>query len=196
MWYWLASTTCEQGDTFAHLLLSLAIHQWGEVGFQLFWHVEMMLLRAAFYRRGSVMHTLRVLVRLIPHCRHTWLWCWNPQYNINNWQRAHVRRGPFAVFWNWHIGEEYPSWYLSRQPIIIPHLCLLIVRSFPAVQAQVGGLWLQVQAGLSWPWDTQEVQPRPPWQRHAVAVDQTEHGAQPGNQIRRRLSWVYCWATD
>lgn len=148
------------------------------------------------FRSGSVMHTLRVLVRLIPHCRHTWQWCQDPQYNINNWQRAHVRRGPFAMFWNWHIGEENPSWYLSRQPIIIPHLCLLIVWSFPAVQAQVGGLWLQVQAGLSWPWDTQEVQPWPPRQRHAVAVDQTEHGAQPGNQIWRRLSWVCCWTTD
>lgn len=113
------------------------------------------------FSRDSVMNTLMVLVRLIPHCRHTQLWYRDPRYNIYNWQWAYVCCGPFALFWNQHIGEENPSWYLSRQPIIITHLCLLIVRSFPAVQDQVGGLWLQVQAGLSWPWDTQEVQSWP-----------------------------------
>lgn len=177
-----------------HLLLILPVHQYGEAGFLFFFYVaKWCTSKRHICRSGSVMHTLMVLVRLIPHCRHTWLWCRDPRYNINNWLRARVHCGPFTVFWNWHLGEENPPWYLSRQPIIIPHLRLLIVRSFPAVQAQVGGLWLQVQAGLSWPWDTQEVQLRPPRQWHAVAADQTEHGARPGNQIQRRLSWV-CWA--
>lgn len=96
-------------------------------------------------------------VGLIPHCRHTWQWRRHPRYYIHTPQWV----CPSAMFLNWQIGKESPSWYLSRQPIIITHLCLLIVRSFPAVQAQVGGLWFQAQRGLSWPWDTREVQPRP-----------------------------------
>lgn len=64
-------------------------------------------------------------------------------------------------FWTDILGKESLSWYLSRQPVIIAHLCLLIVRSFPAVRTQVGGLWFQAQGGLSWPWDTREVLLRP-----------------------------------
>lgn len=102
-----------------------------------------------------------LLVGLIPHCRHTWQWRQDPRYYIHTPQWVCVHCGPSTVFLNWHIGKESPSWYLSRQPIIIAHLCLLIVRSFPAVQARVGGLWFQAQGGLSWPWDTRELQPRP-----------------------------------
>lgn len=120
-------------------------------------HLEAVL----FFSRGSVMDTLTLLVSLIPHRRHTWQWRRDPRYYIHSSQWVCVHRGPSAMFLNWHIGEESPSWYLSRQPIIIAHLCLLIVWSFPAVQAQVGGLWFQAQGGLSWPWDTREVQPRP-----------------------------------
>lgn len=114
-----------------------------------------------FFTRGSVMDMLTLLVSLIPHHRHTWQWCWDPWYYIHTSQWVCIHRSPSAMFLNWHIGEESPSWYLSRQPIIIVHLCLLIVWSFPAVQAQVGGLWFQAQGGLSWPWETREVQPRP-----------------------------------
>lgn len=102
-----------------------------------------------------------LLVGLILHCRHTWQWRQDPRYYIHTPQWVCVHCGPSTVFLNWHIGKESPSWYLSRQPIIIAHLCLLIVRSFPAVQARVGGLWFQAQGGLSWPWDTRELQPGP-----------------------------------
>lgn len=120
-------------------------------------HLEAVL----FFSRGSVMDMLTLLVGLIPHCRHTWQWRQDPRYYIHTPLCVCVHRGLSAVFLNWHIGEESPSWYLSSQPIIIAHLCLLIVRSFPAVWARVGGLWFQAQGGLSWPWDTREVQPRP-----------------------------------
>lgn len=114
-----------------------------------------------FFSRGSGMDMLTLLVSLIPRCRHTWQWRRDPRYYIHTSQWVCVHRGPSVMFLNWHIGEESPSWYLSRQPVIIAHLCLLIVRSFPAVRARVGGLWSQAQGGLSWPWDTREAQPRP-----------------------------------
>lgn len=113
------------------------------------------------FSRGCVMGTLTLLVSLIPHCRHSWQWCWDPRYCIHTSQWACVHCSPSTEFLNWHIGVENLSWYVSRELIIIAHLCLLIVRSFPAVQARVGGLWLWVWGGLSWPWDTREVQPRP-----------------------------------
>lgn len=124
----------------------------------------MHLEAAHFFNRGSVMDIPMMLSGLIPHSRHTWQWRRHPWYYIHCPQWV----SPSTVFLNWHIGKESPSWYLSRQPIIITHLCLLIVRSFPAAQAQVGGLWFQAQKGLSWPWDTREVQPLPhgsgvPW---------------------------------
>lgn len=112
-----------------------------------------------FFSRGSVMDTFTVLVSLIPHHGHTWQWQQDPRYYIHT-SRVCVHHSPSAMFLNWHIGKESPSWYLSRQPVIIAHLCLLIVWSFPAVQAQVGGLWFQARGRLSWPWDTRELQPR------------------------------------
>lgn len=107
--------------------------------------------------RASIMDIPKMLFGLIPHCRHTWQWYRDPCYYIHTppWVC------PSAVFLNWHIREASPSWYLRRQPIIIAHLCLLIVRSFPAVRGWVGGLWFQAQGGLSWPWDTREVQSWP-----------------------------------
>lgn len=104
---------------------------------------------------------LTFLVSLIPHHRHTWQWQQDPRYYIHTSQWLCVHRGPSTMFLNWHIGKESLSWYLSRQPVIIAHLCLLIVWSFPAVQAQVGGLWFQARGRLSWPWDTRELQPQP-----------------------------------
>lgn len=115
----------------------------------------------SFSAEGSVMDILALLVSLIPHHRPAWQWRRDPRYYIHTSQWVCVHRSPSAMFLNWHIGEESLSWYPSRQPIIIAHLCLLIVWSFPAVWAQVGGLWFQAQGGLSWPWDTREVQARP-----------------------------------
>ena len=121
----------------------------------------MQLEAVHFFSRGSVMDTLALLVGLIPHAGILD----NDAGTLDTISTLHSGSvftvDPSAVFLNWHIGEESLSWYLSRQPIIIAHLCLLIVRSFPAVRGRVGGLWFQAHGGLSWPWDTREGQPRP-----------------------------------
>lgn len=118
--------------------------------------------RALYSCRGSVMDTPVLLVGLIPHLQADSTMMPGPSILYpHSTVGLRSRQGPSAMFLSWHIGEESLSWYLSRQPIIIRHLCLLIVRSFPAVRARVGGLWFQAHGGLSWPWDTREVQPRP-----------------------------------
>lgn len=148
-----------------------------------------------FFSWGSVMD-MHTLVGLIQHCRHTWQCRWEPKYYIHTPQWVCVHSGPSATFLNWHIGEESPSWYLSRQPIIIAHLCLLIVRSFPAVRARVGGLWFQAQGGLSWPWDTREVQPRPHGSGMLWLLIRLSTARSLGIGPSKALSWLGSWATS
>lgn len=121
-----------------------------------------------------------MLVGLIPHCRHTWQWRRHPWYYIHTPQWV----CPSAMFLNWHIGKESPSWYLQaahnyRTPVFVD------CEEFPSSPGPSGRIVVPSTGrfilALRHTWGA-ALAPR---QRCAVAADHSEHGMQPGNWTQK-----------